>query len=61
VKRSGTPAMCRKVTECQRYDRLSERHICHPLRGSIVCYGLSRGSVLCTSPPACVLSCLRHF
>ena len=24
VKRSGTPAMYRKVTECQRYDRLSD-------------------------------------
>ena len=61
VKRSGTPAVCRQVTECQRYDRLSDRHICHPLRGSVIDCVISRGSVLCTPPPACVLSCLRHL
>ncbi len=61
VKRSGTPAVCCQVTECQRYDRLSDRHICHPLRGSVIDCVISRGSVLCTPPPACVLSCLRHL
>ena len=27
VKRSETPAMQRKVTECRRYDGLSDRHL----------------------------------
>ena len=39
----------------------AQSHIRHPLRGSVIGCVLSRGSVLRTSPPACVLSCLRHF
>jgi len=61
VKRSETPAMCHKLTECQRYDGTSDIHICHPLRGSVLGCMLSRGSVLSTPPPACGLSCLRHY
>ena len=32
-----------------------------PFRGSVNGYVLSRGSVLRTSPPACILSCLWHY
>jgi len=50
VKRSGTPAMWRKLTECRRYDRTSDRHIRHPLRGSVIGWMLNRGSVIGTPP-----------
>ena len=61
VKRSGTPAMCIKVNRVPEVRRKNLIICPSPPRGSVVGCVLSRGSVLRTSPPACVLSCLRHF
>ena len=61
VKRSGTPAMCIKVNKVLKARRINRQMAPSPPRGSVIGCVLSRGSVLRTSPPACVLSCLRHF
>ena len=61
VKRSGIPDMCIKVNRVPEVRRKNLITCPSPPRGSVVGCVLSRGSVLRTSPPAYVLSCLRHF
>ena len=54
VKRSGTPAMCHKLTECQRYDRLSDGLLLSPL-------GELEGAACSAGVPLRFTTCLCSF